>query len=102
MSGSRKPRSKKKKKRKKEKPDPHQVTVTFFTCSSTIAGKTKADKGVDLIDAGASVLAWIGLAVVNVWKEKRATHTCVQLVELGEGKKIKNKKILVDENFWSD
>lgn len=59
-------------KKKKRNQFPRIVTVTFFTRGSTVAWQTKADKGVDLIDAGASVLAWIGLAVVNVWKEKRA------------------------------
>lgn len=38
----------------------------FFTSSSTVAGQTKTHKGVDLIDAGSSILAWIRLAVVNV------------------------------------
>lgn len=40
--------------------------VTFLTCSSSITGQTKTDKGVDLINAGSSVLAWIRLAVINV------------------------------------
>lgn len=44
--------------------------VTFLASSSSVAGQTKAHKGVDLIDAGSSVLAWIRLAVVNVWRER--------------------------------
>lgn len=45
--------------------------VTFLTCSSSVAGQTKTDKGVDLIDAGSSILAWIRLAVINVWRERK-------------------------------
>lgn len=45
--------------------------VTFLTSSSSVAGQTKTNKGVDLIDAGSSVLAWIRLAVINVWRERK-------------------------------
>lgn len=38
----------------------------FLASSSPVAGQTKTHKGVDLIDAGSSVLAWIRLAVINV------------------------------------
>lgn len=44
--------------------------VTFLTSSSSVAGQTKTHKGVDLIDAGSSILARIRLAVVNVWGRK--------------------------------
>lgn len=46
--------------------------VTFLTRCSAVAGQTKTHKRVDLIDAGSSVLARVGLAVVNVcrWREE--------------------------------
>ena len=45
--------------------------VTFLTRGSTVAGQTQAHEGVDLIDAGASVLTRVGLAVVDVCQVKR-------------------------------
>lgn len=84
---------------------------TFLTRSSSIAGQTKADKGVDLIDAGPSVLAWIGLAVVNVWRGRKArregaarlnTHTHGHTQLLLCRSLLVGKKPLRDQNFWRD
>lgn len=44
--------------------------VTFLTCSSAVAGQAKTHEGIDLIDAGSPILARVGLAVINVWRER--------------------------------
>lgn len=42
--------------------------LTFLTEAACIAGEAKADEGVDLIDAGTSILTGAGDTVVNVWR----------------------------------
>lgn len=53
-------------------PHTQSFLVTFLTRCSAVAGQTKTHKRVDLIDAGSSVLARVGLAVVDVcrWREE--------------------------------
>lgn len=56
-------------------PDPAPVLLlgswqrlTFLAEASPIAGEAKADEGVDLVDAGATVLTGARDAIVNVWR----------------------------------
>jgi len=44
---------------------------TFLTGGSTIAGQTQAYKRVDLVNAGASILTWIGLTIINICEDKQ-------------------------------
>lgn len=41
--------------------------LTFLAEASPIAGEAKADEGIDLIDARATVLTGAGDAIVNIW-----------------------------------
>lgn len=60
--------------------------ITFLTSGSTIAGQTQTYKRVDLVNAGASILTWIGLTIINICENKQrqrllnseTTH-CVKL-----------------------
>lgn len=47
-------------------------SLTFLTHVSTVAGQTQADEGVHLIDAGASVLTWVGQTVVYIYEKTEA------------------------------
>lgn len=45
---------------------PHATLPTFLTAAASVAGQAEADEGVDLIDAGAAVLAGARQAVIDV------------------------------------
>lgn len=45
-----------------------QQKLTFLAKAAPIAGEAKADKAVDLIDTGASILTGAAEAVINVWQ----------------------------------
>jgi hypothetical protein len=45
-----------------------QWTLTFLTQAAPIAGEAEADKAIDLVNTGASVLAGAAGTVVNVWR----------------------------------
>lgn len=47
-----------------------QQKLTFLTEAAPVAREAKAGEGVDLVDAGASILTGTGGAVVNVWRGK--------------------------------
>lgn len=51
-----------------------QQRLTFFTQATPIAGEAKADEGIDLIDAGASILTRAGDAVINIWRGGRGLN----------------------------
>ena len=42
--------------------------LTFLTEAAPVAGEAKADEGVDLVDAGASILTGAGDAVIYIWR----------------------------------
>lgn len=43
--------------------------LTFLTHVSSVAGQAKAEEGINLVDASASICTRLGLAVVNVCGE---------------------------------
>lgn len=47
-------------------PCPKGGCLTFLTQAAPVAGEAEADKGIDFIDAGATILAGAGQAVVHV------------------------------------
>lgn len=56
-----------------------QQSLTFLTEAAPIAWETKADEGVDLINAGTSVLTGAGDTVVNVWRGEEGAESEVSL-----------------------
>lgn len=51
--------------------------LTFLAEAAPVAGEAKADKRVDLINAGASVLTGAGDAVIDIWRggtESEVSH----------------------------
>lgn len=44
----------------------HCVQLTLFTEPSSVAGQADAGEGVDSIQTGGSIQAWIGLALVDI------------------------------------
>lgn len=47
-------------------PCPKGGCLTFLTQAAPVAGEAEADEGVDLVDAGAAILAGAGQAIVHV------------------------------------
>lgn len=47
------------------------LTLTFLACVSSIAGQAKAEEWINLVDASASIFAWLRLAVINVCEEEK-------------------------------
>lgn len=47
------------------------AALTFLAPIAFIAGQAEAEEGVDFVDAGASVLARLRLAVVYICKEEQ-------------------------------
>lgn len=56
-----------------------QQRLTFFTEAAPIAWEAKADEGVDLIDAGTSILTGAGDTVINVWRGEGGAESEVSL-----------------------
>lgn len=56
-----------------------QQRLTFLTEAAPIAWEAKADEGVDLIDAGTSILTGTGDTVVDVWRGEGGAESEVSL-----------------------
>lgn len=52
-------------------PWPRRGLLTFLTAIAFITGQAEAEEGIRLVDAGASVLTRIRLAVVYICKEEQ-------------------------------
>ena len=49
-------------------------TLTFLACVSSVAGQAKAEEGINLVDASASIFTWLGLAVVNICGDEKSSN----------------------------
>lgn len=52
------------------------LILTFLTRVSSIAGQTKAEEWINLVDASASIFTWLGLAVINICEKGKKQAGC--------------------------